>query len=506
MTATDAQVAPYADDYYQYGDYQINHSQQVTLETTQGAGADGPGTYTYSYTTSTNTSGYNRWKTKTIETQPDGNTNTYYTNDAGEVMLTDFHDINDPTNPSLQGDDWITLDLYDSQGRLTEEVEPSTFISDNGAYYDETKGGLMNFQADGTSPYLSDSSGVIHLDDYGTATTATSTTAGDVLGYAKDEKIQVGQTGTSVLLSSAQYIKHTAGGVTVYPQASSTIYRNTDGTGAETTSDAYTWYTGTNQIESDTTTAPVIASAQNGPGTADTTTVYYDTYGRPIWTKDGDGYIDYIAYDNATGAVVTSITDVNTADTGEFSGLPSGWSTPAGGGLNLVTQALVERPRSPHQGHGSEGQRDLLRLRRPEPRGPRIRRLEHDHRHAHRPDDRLPRGPSWQLLRDPDDVGDAAPDQWRPRRHRGHLRPPVAGAHLHRYRRPRHRGRPVLQDRGLDLLDRRAHRHAEHKLLRHGLRLRRQRESPAGAGRQRHDHRHAVRRSRPAHRGLRRHR
>jgi hypothetical protein len=40
--------------------------------------------------------------------------------------------------------------------------------------------------------------------------------------------------------------------------------------------------------------------------------------------------------------LTTSIVDVNTADTGEFVNLPSGWTTPNGGGLNLVTQDTVD--------------------------------------------------------------------------------------------------------------------------------------------------------------------
>jgi hypothetical protein len=254
LAAGDALVAPYADDYYQY-----DTQQRVTLETTQGAGAIGPGTYTYSYTTNTNpnyTPGYNAWQTKTVETLPDGNENIYYTNYAGEVMLTDFSDINDPTNPALSGKDWITLDRYDGQGRLIEEAEPSAVTG-----YSDGNADLMNFQQDGTSMYLSNSSGVINLYDYGASTTATSTTPGDVLGYAKDDKVQVGQVGTPILLDSTQYIANTANGVTVYPQATSTVYRNADGTGAETTTDTYTWYAGTNQIQSDTTTAPVVSGA-----------------------------------------------------------------------------------------------------------------------------------------------------------------------------------------------------------------------------------------------------
>ena len=102
------------------------------------------------------------------------------------------------------------------------------------------------------------------------------------------------------------------------------------------------WFSGTALLQSETDTAPVVSAAENGPGTADVTTTFFDAFGNPQWVKDADGFIDYLAYDTATGALVTSITDVNTADTGEFVNLPSGWTTPNGGGLNLVTTDQVD--------------------------------------------------------------------------------------------------------------------------------------------------------------------
>src|SRR5207244_13659614 len=62
-----------------------------------------------------------------------------------------------------------------------------------------------------------------------------------------------------------------------------------------------------------------------------------DTVGRPIWVKDGDGFLHYIEYDSATGAVTKTIADVDTTKTSDFANLPAGWATPAGGGLHLIT-------------------------------------------------------------------------------------------------------------------------------------------------------------------------
>jgi YD repeat-containing protein len=86
----------------------------------------------------------------------------------------------------------------------------------------------------------------------------------------------------------------------------------------------------------------VISSTQNGPGTADVQTTFYDNYAEPIWTKDADGFINYNAYDIPTGAVTKTITDVDTTHTGDFQNLPPGWITPSGGGLHLIWSYVVD--------------------------------------------------------------------------------------------------------------------------------------------------------------------
>jgi YD repeat-containing protein len=134
----------------------------------------------------------------------------------------------------------------------------------------------------------------------------------------------------------------------VYPVATSTVYpvatNNLNDPSALTTSTSYTWFPGVMRIQAQTTSQPVVSTAHNGPGTADVDTAFFDIYGRPIWTKDADGYIDYTEYDPATGAVTKSITDVDTTKTGDFNAatLPSGWTTRAGGGLHLITLYQVD--------------------------------------------------------------------------------------------------------------------------------------------------------------------
>jgi RHS repeat-associated protein len=69
---------------------------------------------------------------------------------------------------------------------------------------------------------------------------------------------------------------------------------------------------------------------------------YFTSLGQTAWKKDPDGFIDYTAYDLATGAPTEEISDVNTAITSDFTNLPSGWSTNSGGGLNLLTSEQVD--------------------------------------------------------------------------------------------------------------------------------------------------------------------
>ena len=325
LTATDSQVAPYADYFFEY-----DTDGRVSEEQVAGTGSsanNGIGTFTYAYVTSSNSAGYNSWAVKTTEGLPDGTSQIVYTNAYGEVML-NIH--SDGTNS------WDTFYEFDSSGRIILTASPSAVNGYNDSYAD-----LLHYSS-GSYQYLNNTSGLITIDDYYGSTTAGTTTAGGVAGYLEDVKIEQGQDGTAILQSTTEYYAVTVGSQTIAPVASNTVYRNTDGTGGETTSYAYTFFSGTAQMQSETVTLPSLSSGQNGSGTAGVDTTYFDIYGRPIWHKDAKGAIDYIQYDQATGAIVKSIIDVNTSDTSEFTGLPSGWTTVSGGGLNLVTQLVVD--------------------------------------------------------------------------------------------------------------------------------------------------------------------
>ena len=229
--------------------------------------------------------------------------------------------------------------------------------------------------------FIRDSLGLIIAFSYYTSTTATSTHArgrGRLL-YIDEHPPRRGRHGASCNRRKTTF-RRTAGGTTIYLPANNTVYTDTNGTGGLTTSYAYTFFSGTVQVESQTTTDPA----------GGVVTVVNDSHGRPAWKKDAEGFIHYAAYDQTTGAIVTTITDV---DTGDVTGEPSGWTTPSGGGLHLVTTVRGRWPGPADEGDRRQRQHQLHRLRRRGPRSPRLSRLEHIHEHHDRPHDRRPRGP-----------------------------------------------------------------------------------------------------------------
>ncbi|WP_020476098.1 MBG domain-containing protein [Zavarzinella formosa] len=322
-TATDAELAPFATHYFEY-----DNVRRVTKHTESGTGcstcADGLGTTTYSYATSPFENGFNNWRTKTVETLADGTVNTVYSNFAGETMLT-------VTQPAGSEDQWLTYQRYDESGRLIMTAQPSAVSGFDDSYAD-----LLHDDA-GNYEFLRDGEGLISTTTYGASTTATSSTAGNVEGYQHQTFLQRGESGDLVLQNTTQYFSRTAGDVTVYPVAAMTQYRNDDGTGAQTTTYAYTYFSGTIQPESVTTTRPTVTSAENGPDTAESDVAVMDDRGRVTWTKDAGGFISYTEYDDATGGMVKTIRDVDTTQTGTFANLPADWTTPTGGGLQQTT-------------------------------------------------------------------------------------------------------------------------------------------------------------------------
>jgi RHS repeat-associated protein len=357
-TLTDAQLAVYANNYLEYRPLanEFDNVPKVAKEVVQGAGcstcggAQGKGTYTFEYLTRGNQYGTingdqwdaNSWFRRTTVTKPDGNKEVTWSNARGQAML---HEVREYAAGSPTGRNWRTYNRYDAQGRLLWTADAVAVTG-----YDETKGDLVNLVSN-NAQYVSDTAGKVLVYAYGTATTATTTTPGDVLGYTKTTALKHGELDpTAGLLSHQTYIARTANGATVYEVASTSAYpvddtTNVNDASRRTTTFGYQWFTGASGLfpQAVTVTLPVVATAQNGSGVATSAVTVFDTLGRVVWEKDAAGFLTHTAYDLATGAVVKYIEDVNTALTADFADLPAGWATPAGGGLHLKSTYEVDR-------------------------------------------------------------------------------------------------------------------------------------------------------------------
>jgi hypothetical protein len=110
---------------------------------------------------------------------------------------------------------------------------------------------------------------------------------------------------------------------------------------------AYTWFIGTNQASQIVTTYPVVSIAQNGSGAAATSTQVFDQYGNLLWTLDPRGFINQQIFDATIAAVTESVQDFNTTTHPGIA--PAGWTTPAGGGLHLITDTSYDAQGRPIQ-------------------------------------------------------------------------------------------------------------------------------------------------------------
>jgi hypothetical protein len=308
FTATNAEVAQFADYYFEYD------SQRRVVKETVAAGSR---TFTFAFTDSSFSDGMNRWKRKTVETKPDGTQTIVYTNYIGLTML---------ELEKSGTDQWYRFTTYDDVGRALLTAESSAVTG-----YDETKPDLLNYDpVTGKYQFLSDANGLLHVFNYYAATGS-----GGAQGYLQYEKIKHGQTGAEIKLRRLEYTSHTANGFTVFPVSKEIAYPDdTNDTITITTSYDYTFHAGTNQIERKTTTYPVISAAQNGSGAANSQVEIFDLYGNRTWLKNERGFLTRYQYDVPTGALRQQIDDVDTA---QVTDEPAGWSTPTGGGLHLIT-------------------------------------------------------------------------------------------------------------------------------------------------------------------------
>ena len=84
-TASDNQIAPYANHYFEFHN---STDRRASLEHVEG----GTRQYSFAYTDSGNTDDYNHWMRQAHETRPDGSQKIVFSNHIAQVMLSELND------------------------------------------------------------------------------------------------------------------------------------------------------------------------------------------------------------------------------------------------------------------------------------------------------------------------------------------------------------------------------------------------------------------------------
>ena len=257
------------------------------------------------------------WSRRTVETQPD---------DA--ILTTYFNSLNQPRLRVLakSGISWPTYYEYDSDTNRVLEAGPDAIS----AFTMPTS--LTTSFSVTLRPLL----GLVRTWEF--FPLDGSGGAGSAPGRLKRVMLKQGNSGTPITIEERTYTSHTNSGVTVYRPATIKVNRNAASGGSEPATTSFSWlWQSTQPIPlQKTTTLPVIATTENGTGVASALTERYDSLGNRTWIKDEIGVLQYNVFDRLVGAVVRSISDVNTALM-DPTVVPAGWTTPAGGGLHLVS-------------------------------------------------------------------------------------------------------------------------------------------------------------------------
>ncbi|MBN1513546.1 MAG: RHS repeat protein, partial [Phycisphaerae bacterium] len=293
-TATDAQVADYANVYVEYDtDYRVKELQE------RGTGCGGCGSGTSVGTTTlawtangTPPSSYNTWALHCQVDREDGTRLMVDVNKVHRVLNTVFQD-----NGASPTRTWVWHNEYSDHNRLIRTYLPSAC-------------GVYSFTAPSGPPMVAVSrlEGVIREYEY--------FDSGAAQDYLKAVTVKQGAGGTPIKLLG--YGRTNAARPDLV--TSTTVYEATDGSNGRTTSFAYTFHdANSNGIKEVTITHPSVSGAKNGPAVSAVDRQYYDTYGHLRWMQDGEGYVSYYGYDDvstngayATGRRNLVVQDVDT--------------------------------------------------------------------------------------------------------------------------------------------------------------------------------------------------
>ncbi len=326
--ATEAQIAAYADHYFEYDPVTKRVVKEIASAGCLGCvGLDRRGTTGDTFTYEDNndsryTDGYNYWKRKTSITYADGSVETVYMNHAGQVILR----IIDGDGPLPSAHFYE----YDNQGRQVLAASSSAIDLQSLPIHQHHLD-LLN-KSDGHYQYLKDGPEGLSADEGMILLTQYD----PVSGHISDHQVQKGELGVPVTIETFEYTEVSINGHTLYPLKQINTYPAVGGPAVITQFDYHQWHAEGTEVRHQTTTLPIIPRGQNGSGQPATIEQMFNTQGRVIWQKDERGTITHFKYSVDMNLLEQRIDDVDMTR----SDLPVDkpvWRTPAKGGKHLRT-------------------------------------------------------------------------------------------------------------------------------------------------------------------------
>lgn len=285
--------------------------------------------YQYSFVASTyvavaQSDRFNKWVRTTTETLPDGvTTQKVITNYAGQIILKDY------VEAGTGGRQWLSYYIYDSEGRVVEEI----FTEAIDSYATSTNGDIV--------VSVKSNIGLIKTRSY---YSTTNNVTGAVAGLLQTEGVKRGGAGSVTKVRDLNYENYSQSGRRFCPPRGERLFQSdaTGGSDGASTSYEYILFSGALRIEQRTTILPVVDANKNGSGANVYKTERFDQYGQTIWVREERGFLTRFKYDNASGGLIQRIDDVATGQIADSPSVPSGWSTPSGGGLHLASDYTVD--------------------------------------------------------------------------------------------------------------------------------------------------------------------
>jgi len=330
--ASESILKPYASMYFEYDS--AHRIDQTWANGRCGCGGADNGVYGLTYSSNgsyTDTAGYDTaWKSRTIVEQPDGTFATHYFDETGQPLSRVMSD-GDPASASSF---WVTKIV-----RASDALVESIHTPANESGYTHATGAITSSASAGMVTYLE------------------RVSSGDLDGFVQYTRFREGDSATSKIYrtkteyDSASITIGTGGGAfdvvnpfvdmsRQYIVAKTSSPDSLSAGDASETATTVTFHTSTLAPEVRTTTLQSVATANNGSGTSNTSSAYFNLQGENTFTKDESGVISYSGY--ADGQMVVSVRDADTTKTAsgevfENVTIPTGFSS-SGSPLHMVSE------------------------------------------------------------------------------------------------------------------------------------------------------------------------